>query len=45
MTFPFYVYNIAYPAAGFKYRTHIRHCITEKVVCLLHSLTLYQAIS
>ena len=33
MAFPFYVYNIAYPAAGFKNQTHVCCNMIAKVAC------------
>ena len=39
MAFPFSVYNIAYPAAGFKSQTHVYCNVIVKVACLpSHSL-------
>lgn len=35
MAFPFSVYNIAYPAAGFKSQTHVYCNVIAKAVCLL----------
>lgn len=37
MAFPFSVYNIAYPAAGFKSQTHVYCNVIAKAVCLLPS--------
>ena len=37
MAFPFYVYNIAYPAAGFKSQTHVYCNMIAKAVCPLPS--------
>ena len=40
MAFPFYVYNMAYLATGFKSQTHVYCNVIAKAVCLLIYYTL-----